>query len=52
MYVQFMQSCIVDYQIDHNSIQKKKKILLEINTNAMFLLLRMEYIIDKGCLLG
>ena len=51
MYVQFMQSCIVDYQIDHNSIQKKK-ILLEINTNAKFLLLRMEYIIGRGCLLG
>ena len=32
--------------------KKKKKILLEINTNAKFLLLRMEYIIGRGCLLG
>ena len=31
---------------------RKKKILLEINTNAKFLLLRMEYIIGRGCLLG
>ena len=45
-----MQNCIVDYQTDHNTIQKK--ILLEINTNVKFLLLRIEYIIGRGCLFG
>ena len=43
------QSDVTDSQIDLNSMQKRY-LLIRINTIIRFLLFRMKYTIDGGCL--
>ena len=44
-----MQSGVARFQITRNSI-RKNVLLLEINTITKFLLFKMKYAIDSGCL--